>query len=598
MHRNNILIITLGFFFNFTLLNGENIPEQKIQLSAYSGYENILLKWEKPTHKEISTVRILKSRDMLSTFEVIELNQFAKDRYLDVHVNAEELIFYIVEWTAADGTISKSSTDKPAFARVKSKIEQEAVIAVLAQQYPETMAALNTIGGFNDILFLLLQDYLNSTLPVNLESADAFISFFADNETDGLYILDLVTIDDFNKLNHLFKKDLRDVFIKFFDSALDDIEILLRNQILKTNSEWKTKKQAILLNLDEKFSQAVILYHNDQQFLKTLAPARINQILINPEEMEIRLMKINENFSSAKLFFDDDYSEILFETGSIQKVHIPPKTNQIKLMINDEIIQTIEPMHENGTLTISGDDQYIFEPNQEGIDFFRSIPRNKFQLNELAFDVSSRQLQVEICNTSNESAILGIFIDDKLIWEWFSQQVFEPQFMDSSWVIESTNDNAWVHLKTNKETDEWITLESRPFNTKKNYHECKIPDLGQWTHVSFSSFGESNDITQTDQSKLIIPELFALYQNFPNPFNGKTKITFDLLEESNVDLFIADARGRKLHTFLEQTFLNRGLYTFEWEAVNQSSGVYFITMQAQHGNFLPVVMSRKMIYLK
>ena len=64
-----------------------------------------------------------------------------------------------------------------------------------------------------------------------------------------------------------------------------------------------------------------------------------------------------------------------------------------------------------------------------------------------------------------------------------------------------------------------------------------------------------------------------------------------------MSLYVADARGRKLQVFLEEIFLEKGFYTFDWSAEYQSSGVYFITLQAQTGDYLPVVLSRKMIYL-
>ncbi len=144
----------------------------------------------------------------------------------------------------------------------------------------------------------------------------------------------------------------------------------------------------------------------------------------------------------------------------------------------------------------------------------------------------------------------------------------------------------------------WKILESRPLNFNETFHESKVPDLGTWTTLSFSSFGESNDITRAKEHKQFIPEILALYQNYPNPFNASTNITFDLLEEATVSLYVADARGRKLQVFLEEIFLEKGFYSFDWSAEYQSSGVYFITLQAQTGEYLPVVMSRKMIYLK
>ena len=45
-------------------------------------------------------------------------------------------------------------------------------------------------------------------------------------------------------------------------------------------------------------------------------------------------------------------------------------------------------------------------------------------------------------------------------------------------------------------------------------------------------------------------------------------------------------------------FFNSGIYNYLWEGENLSSGIYFITLQAEVNNIQPVVFSRKMIYLK
>jgi hypothetical protein len=96
----------------------------------------------------------------------------------------------------------------------------------------------------------------------------------------------------------------------------------------------------------------------------------------------------------------------------------------------------------------------------------------------------------------------------------------------------------------------------------------------------------------------MIPEIFALYQNYPNPFNAQTTISFDLLQPALVSLYINDAAGRIIHLFFEESQMGKGLYSYSWSGESYSSGVYFMTIQAQVDDYLPVVYSRKMIYLK
>ena len=96
----------------------------------------------------------------------------------------------------------------------------------------------------------------------------------------------------------------------------------------------------------------------------------------------------------------------------------------------------------------------------------------------------------------------------------------------------------------------------------------------------------------------LIPELFVLYQNYPNRFNSKTRISFDLLQDATLSLYVTDATGRIKTTFSDKEFYNSGKYNFDWNAESFSTGVYFFTINAEVEGYLPILFSRKMIYLK
>ena len=128
--------------------------------------------------------------------------------------------------------------------------------------------------------------------------------------------------------------------------------------------------------------------------------------------------------------------------------------------------------------------------------------------------------------------------------------------------------------------------------------EGRIPDHHGWKQYSISTLGEPNDLVKTASSQLMIPEIFALYQNYPNPFNSETTISFDLLQTATISLYVNDAAGRIIHLFFEENKMNKGLYSYTWNGENFSSGLYFMTIQAQIDDYLPIIFSRKMIYLK
>jgi len=89
-----------------------------------------------------------------------------------------------------------------------------------------------------------------------------------------------------------------------------------------------------------------------------------------------------------------------------------------------------------------------------------------------------------------------------------------------------------------------------------------------------------------------IPNSFSLEQNYPNPFNPVTMINFRLPEAGNVRLIVFDMLGRKVTTLVNEK-LARGSYTFDWDAGNVPSGVYFYRLET--GEFVEV---KKMVLVK
>ncbi|MBK9331527.1 MAG: T9SS type A sorting domain-containing protein [Ignavibacteria bacterium] len=71
----------------------------------------------------------------------------------------------------------------------------------------------------------------------------------------------------------------------------------------------------------------------------------------------------------------------------------------------------------------------------------------------------------------------------------------------------------------------------------------------------------------------------VLNQNYPNPFNPSTTISFNLSSESPVKLAIYDITGREVATLVNQN-LQAGAHSFNWNAGNFTSGVYFLRINS------------------
>jgi hypothetical protein len=84
----------------------------------------------------------------------------------------------------------------------------------------------------------------------------------------------------------------------------------------------------------------------------------------------------------------------------------------------------------------------------------------------------------------------------------------------------------------------------------------------------------------------------SLYKNYPNPFNPKTFISWQLNEISQVNLDVYNILGQKVAALLSEK-QNAGKHSVEWDASDFPSGLYFYRLQA--GYF---VQTRRMLLIK
>lgn len=94
----------------------------------------------------------------------------------------------------------------------------------------------------------------------------------------------------------------------------------------------------------------------------------------------------------------------------------------------------------------------------------------------------------------------------------------------------------------------------------------------------------------------VVPQKFALFQNFPNPFNPSTVISYSIEKAGQVSLKIYNMLGKELATLVNSR-QEVGIYNVTLNANTISnrflSGVYFYRLES--GTF---VATKKLIYLK
>ena len=109
-------------------------------------------------------------------------------------------------------------------------------------------------------------------------------------------------------------------------------------------------------------------------------------------------------------------------------------------------------------------------------------------------------------------------------------------------------------------------------------------------------------LTQPPPAEAVLPSVFRLRQNFPNPFNPETWLPYELPEATNVEITIYDSRGRVVKTLsvgqqLPGYYTDQGSAAY-WDGSNESgervsNGAYYYALDA--GTFSAV---RKMVIAK
>lgn len=119
------------------------------------------------------------------------------------------------------------------------------------------------------------------------------------------------------------------------------------------------------------------------------------------------------------------------------------------------------------------------------------------------------------------------------------------------------------------EDGEEITL--KIFNHKTMGLHGLNGNIPAWTSLGV------NILDKLEGSSILIPDNFVLEQPYPNPFNPITTVKFGLPKDAEVSLRIYNLQGRMIEE-LTQGFKTAGYHSFQWDADNLASGVYFVNL--------------------
>jgi hypothetical protein len=600
MKRITYLTVLSGLFVFAPVQSEDNVYRQLIDLEAHSGNGSILVVWEVPEKIEVQSVRLYRTKNSFSNaILVFEANR-ATDRYLDKEVAGTRPYFYSIEIESTVGELFSSVADAPPFAK---PVLDYGLHQTLSQS--EKMIAnydYKTIDQFHDQILGNVLIKLLTTMDSNQVDIIRAMLFPIDPRPRSW--ISYAGFNGVSEFEGVFSDESFSALRIELEDAMVRVGFSVKNQFLLTSAEWKNQAIKFTDRIMRRLSTVQDLLHQETDILNSSHPVLPLGSWVNIDGISfIRLGIIDAELVQTIVLRDDQNEFVLdqqtYADAEIIDVELDDSMEKIELVINGVLQQIIPyPQEANGYGLTIDNQFFMLADSLTAPPLIVSIPVTQFCLNEIANSPESQQIAVEVNGNVTETHVLGLFIDDYLVWEFTPTLSFEPVFNDSAFTCNTDQPFIWLDLKEVDEFGNWQLIDTRAIFTERQITEGRIPDHQRWKTYSFSTLGAPNDLTRSGAAKLIIPEIFALYQNYPNPFNAQTTISFDLLEPARVSLYINDAAGRIIHLFFEESQMGKGLYSYSWSGGSYSSGVYFMTIQAQIDDYLPVVYSRKMIYLK
>ena len=234
----------------------------------------------------------------------------------------------------------------------------------------------------------------------------------------------------------------------------------------------------------------------------------------------------------------------------------------------------------------------IFSNAGPGIDLSNlSVGDGVTQNDQCDTDVGSNDLQnfpvltsviLQGSNTIIEGSLNSVANKNYRI-EFFSNEEIDPtQYGEGKFYLGYTN----VTTDGNCNVDFSVSL---PVIVFPNYY---VTATATDENNNTSEFSASVPVIISGIENVEIPTEYQLLQNFPNPFNPSTIISYQLPARGNVTLKVYDVLGNEVATLVDE-YREEGKYEVEFDGRNLASGLFFYKLQA--GSF---VETKKMVLIK
>jgi hypothetical protein len=174
--------------------------------------------------------------------------------------------------------------------------------------------------------------------------------------------------------------------------------------------------------------------------------------------------------------------------------------------------------------------------------------------------------------------------------------------VELNWLTSTETNNSGFEIQRSNgndfETISFIEGHGTTTETHAYSYSDRNVNAGSYSYrlkqIDFDGTFEYSNVVEVEVSAL---REFALNQNFPNPFNPSTTITFKLAVDSKVSLKVFDLLGQEVATLVNSN-MTAGSHNTKFDASSMNSGVYIYKIEAVGTDGSNFLSTKKMLFLK
>jgi hypothetical protein len=187
----------------------------------------------------------------------------------------------------------------------------------------------------------------------------------------------------------------------------------------------------------------------------------------------------------------------------------------------------------------------------------------RYLLNELSEDIYPLSMEefLQFWKAKEEVAFSNKIVNDTL--KIYANQAFF-QMESFSFVLDYPNNINIIEL----------------YDEQMQKHELLRHDYHMGTAILYQA---DFNLENRKKSLSVNEDIELRFENYPNPFSFQTEFTFEIFEESQVQLVIYDMYGRKIETLVDDQ-LKEGIYNKLFNAFERSRGMYIAQLTIKNSS--------------